>query len=135
MPILDEDGKAILKGKMYILPPEAENGVWTETILEEPPTLEKMQGIIGGYVEMVYSVRIGKAKGIGFLNIPDLGKFAFQMYVDEEGKLKKLPRNNVATNFYHNLYHLHQKRKLNAMPLDYLVGTAVILIGDAVLWT
>lgn len=50
------------------------------TILtDKPPTLEEAQAIVGGYVELI--------------NLPD----GSQMYVDEEGRLKKLLHNPDAS--------------------------------------
>jgi len=63
-------------------------------------SLEELQKYIGGYVE-----RINMFNGSA-------------MYVDEEGRLKKLPYNSFATKVL---------AKLGALPCDYIRGNALIV--------
>jgi uncharacterized protein DUF3846 len=65
------------------------------------PTLTQLQGHVGGYIELV-SIGGGKADGV----------------VNEEGKLRGLPFNPLATALYNN-------------PNDRIVGTMVVCCGKA----
>ena len=64
------------------------------------PRLEKMQSLVGGYIECVFIS--GAADGI----------------VNEEGKLRGLRENPLATELYNN-------------PNDEIVGTMLVLCGKA----
>lgn len=70
-----------------------------------PPTLEAVQAMVGGYVEMV-----------------SLFKGAAQMLVNEEGLLKQLAPNPVATQWAH---------AGGRTDISMIVGPAVILTGKA----
>lgn len=72
-------------------------------------TLEKIQGLVGGYIE----------------SVPWFTKFndePCQVWCDEEGKLKHYPMNETATKLWYN-----QARVGGG---DHLVGDIVILTGD-----
>jgi len=74
------------------------------TILTKaPPTLEEVQELVGGWVEMITL---------------DNGD---QMLFDEDGKLKGLPINEVATRL----------ARPAIFDQDYIVGHAVVLRDDA----
>jgi hypothetical protein len=72
------------------------------------PTLEEMQKIVGGYIQMIE---------IMFLNEPG------QMIMHEEGKIKGLPVNHKATAIA--LTHS------NISGDDWIVGDVIILMGRA----
>ena len=70
--------------------------------VEEKPTLEELQKLVGGYIEILYS--------------PD-GK---QIVINEEGKMQGLPINYEATKIWLGTKHWH----------DVIVGDAVVLEGN-----
>lgn len=63
-------------------------------------TLEEMQGIVGGYIQII---------NLGNGNV---------MVINEDGKLLNLPKNAHATII------AHQHKAI--FPLDYIVGTALV---------
>jgi hypothetical protein len=71
-----------------------------------PPTLQELQGMVGGYIERVELRELGDA------------------YINEEGKLQGQPYNDVAT----RLCHLYAAIATN----DVIVGPFVLTIGKAV---
>lgn len=72
------------------------------------PTLEEMQKIVGGYIQMIE---------ILFLNEPG------QMIMHEEGKLNNLPVNHKATAIALSMSNISRD--------DYIVGDVIILMGGA----
>jgi hypothetical protein len=92
-------------GVWLILPEhtELDGSQFTETT--KPPSLEELQAMVGGYVELVRLPRVG------------LG------WIHEEGKLEGLPFNSVATDLCRQLGALH--------PTDFIVGPFVITTGKA----
>jgi len=98
---------------------QLEDGEWGDIVVVHPngqyvlyncpPTLENLQALVGGYIEV----------------IPGFTKFNGQPCIvlgDEEGKLKHKPTNNRAT--------IEWARCLNGSG-DYLVGDIVVLTGAA----
>jgi uncharacterized protein DUF3846 len=76
-----------------------------------PPTLEELQAIVGGYIEVVALRHKGKIIG--------------QMIFNEEGKLEGLSYNAAAT-------FLAQTN--GGIPAsDFIVGPAVVLAGEAMI--
>ena len=76
-------------------------------ITNERPTLKEVRKLVGGYIEFVYS------------------DGDIQIICNEEGKLKKLPINEEATNYWFNQAN-------PSIFTDYfLVGDVVILKGKA----
>ena len=74
---------------------------------EEPLTLEQMQKLVGGYIQLV--------------ELPSSKK---QMVINEEGKLLNMPFNETATKLFHEEYpHLTE--------FDIICGDAIILSGKA----
>ena len=76
-------------------------------ISDKEPSLEKLQKLVGGYIEVAY----------------DDGKT--QIICNEEGKLHGQPFNSDAT--------MEWGKLINAEPRDILVGDVVILSGKALL--
>jgi hypothetical protein len=73
---------------------------------KEPLTLDQLQKLVGGYIELV--------------NLPESKE---QMIINEEGKLMGLPINSTATKIFHDNYpHLQH---------DWICGDAIILSGKA----
>lgn len=60
----------------------------TMTVYDVEPTLEEAQKAVGGYVELVDLYEIGEGC----------------LLVDEEGKLKRKPINELATKLYNKLF-------------------------------
>ena len=79
----------------------------TTIITGERPTLEEVQKLVGGYIEFVYS------------------DGDIQIICNEEGKLRELPINEEATNYWFNLM------TPSTFTNDFLVGDVVILKGKA----
>jgi hypothetical protein len=78
------------------------SGILEECVLDENCSmLEGLQTAVGGYIEVVYPLRLPKG---------------FTMIINEEGKLKGLPLNEVASWLYNRNY-----------PQDFIVGPAVIV--------
>ena len=72
---------------------------------QEPLTLEQLQKLVGGYIQVI-----------------ELHSQKKQMIINEEGKLMDLPRNDTATKIFHEEYpHLTE--------YDYICGDALILSG------
>lgn len=61
----------------------------TMTVYDVEPTLEEAQKVVGGYVELVDLYEIGEGC----------------LLVDEEGKLKRKPINELATKLYNKLFN------------------------------
>lgn len=72
------------------------------------PTLEEMQKIVGGYIQMIE---------IMFLNEPG------QMIMHEEGKIKELPVNHKATAIALSYSNIAKD--------DWIAGDVIILMGGA----
>ena len=72
------------------------------------PTLEEMQKIVGGYIQMIE---------IMFLNEPG------QMIMNEDGKVNGLPVNHKATAIALTMSGIDKE--------DYIVGDVIILMGEA----
>ena len=70
--------------------------------LEYEVELKKLQDLVGGYIEVV-----------------DLGRRRV-LIINEEGKLKHLPENRVATGIMYRY-----KGEENVMPGDYIAGNAI----------
>lgn len=66
----------------------------TVTVLEAPPSIAEMQRLLGGFIEHVRVVD----------HIKDNGHIIMtSMYVNEEGLINGLPRNDKATELYQRL--------------------------------
>tara|TARA_R110000787_G_scaffold67346_3_gene150925 strand:+ start:309 stop:566 length:258 start_codon:yes stop_codon:yes gene_type:complete len=74
-------------------------------LTEKEPTLERLQEMVGGYIQL--------------LELPDTGK---QMIVNEEGLLLGLSYNEKATEIY------YEENRHKASPI---LGDVVILSGSA----
>lgn len=74
------------------------------------PTLEELQEIVGGYIEIVYVMYGGKR---------------IQMIVNEDGHAMSLPLNREATHIYHATAALRGYRTEHP-----IVGDAVLLVGQ-----
>ncbi|WP_445677654.1 hypothetical protein [Pseudomonas putida] len=86
-----------------------------EIDLPEIPTLQALRSLIvphlaGGDLEKVGVLHDGKGT---------------DMFVDEDGLSKQLPRNNKATAIY-RAYHLKQNPGVDPEQLGFIAGTAVI---------
>lgn len=86
----------------YIVRPTDRNTIIECPFIErqEEPSLDELQRLVGGYIE--------------FVQVP----FPADAFVNEEGKLKGLPFNPLASALY-------------ASPSDNIVGTMVICCGKA----
>jgi hypothetical protein len=92
---------------LWIIRPEhdrLDRSLWTPTTT--PPTLAALQAAVGGYVELV---RLDEKVLLGWIN--------------EEGKLKGLPDNPLAT----ALCYMHDALDVG----DYIAGPMVITVGRA----
>lgn len=85
--------------------------------LEGQPTLEQVQALVGGYVEMVTQWT------------EDDGRPA-QMLANEEGLLKNLPPNSVATQMLTKIMGGPPPQLADG----FLRGAVVVLIGEDVVW-
>ena len=83
----------------------------TKVISDKEPTLKEMQKFVGGYIEIVTS-----ASG------------QEDIVLNEEGKLRGLPMNMVATTFW---LGEDWNDDTSAMQNDFIVGNAMILKGKA----
>jgi hypothetical protein len=79
----------------------------TTHIKDKPPTLEELQELVGGYIEVAYAPN------------------GDQIIMDEEGKLKNKPINWEATE------HWLGKKENYAIYPDVIVGDVIILSGNA----
>jgi hypothetical protein len=70
-----------------------------------PPTLEELQAFVGGYVEHVELRNVGHG------------------WLDEDGKMKGLPINQVATNLCHLSHAIARD--------DFIVGPFMLTVGKA----
>ena len=88
--------------------PGSQEGGYAKTIHKEESslTLEQLQKLVGGYIELI--------------NLPNSNE---QMIINEEGKLMGLSFNSTATKIFHENYpHLQH---------DTICGDAIILSGKA----
>lgn len=90
------------KKLIVILP----NGTAVALDAKDPITLEELQFMVGGYIETVAT------------HLPEIGTKRIIMIINEEGKLKGLPRNQAATVL------------ADIMPTDHIVGRAVLCKED-----
>lgn len=92
------------------------NGQTIRQERDDAPTLEELQAAVGGYIELVH---------VYYRGVP------CQMFVDEEGLLKKLPRNVAATELVYESASINAAKdrvRFNGR-VPYIVGDAVILDG------
>lgn len=75
-------------------------------------TLEELQALVGGFIEMV-------TLGISY---PDRKKERKALIIDEEGKLKNKPVNDLASVVWHSY-----ATRAGLMP-DHIVGDAVLVL-------
>ena len=83
----------------------------TKVISDKEPTLKEMQEFVGGYIQVVTGINGNE-----------------DIVINEEGKLKGLPMNVVATTMY---LGEDWNDDTSAMANDFLVGNAMILKGKA----
>lgn len=115
----DEEKILDLKGKSL------EEGEWSDIVVIRPhgeyvsykcdPSLENMQALVGGYIEVVPM-------------FSKIGSMSCLVLCDEEGKLKGKPVNNRATLEWAKCCPQLQQ---NGQFLDMLVGDIVVLTGKA----
>lgn len=91
---------------IVIMYTDGSQAIWE---VPKPPTLEEMQKLVAGYVELITP---GAAWD---------GQQA-EVYCNEEGKLKNMPVNALATKYI--------RTQIPAF-WDVLVGDVVLLVGDA----
>ena len=91
------------KKLIVILP----NGTAVALDAKDPIALDELQFMVGGYIETVPT-----------LNLPKMNGRRIIMVVNEEGKLKNLPRNTKAT------------RVAAISSVDYIAGRAVLCKED-----
>lgn len=60
-------------------------------------TLEELQKYVGGYIELLYALRLGECEKLGMAS---KGNNTLEMYINEEGKINDLPPNLIATILY-----------------------------------
>ena len=82
----------------------------TKVISDKNPTLKEMQEFVGGYIQVVNGVD------------------GSQIIINEEGKIKGLPMNMVATTMW---LGEDWDDDTSAMVNDFLVGNAMVLKGKA----
>jgi hypothetical protein len=86
---------------------------------DREPSLDQLKaGVGGGYLELVP----------GFTTIP-WGGIVMDCcaFCDEQGKLKGLPHNQIATDLW---YHAVQRQGGALPPADVLIGPIAVLFGD-----
>ena len=83
----------------------------TKIITDKEPILKEMQKFVGGYIQVVTSVNGNE-----------------DIVINEEGKMKGLPMNMVATTFY---LGEDWDAPTSALVHDVLVGNAMVLKGKA----
>jgi hypothetical protein len=102
-------GEATVKGKLTIVHPD---GRFEDEQLISAPSLARLQAIVGGFIEKVPDFEV-------------INGVRCEVLCNEEGKLRGLPRNPVATSLWAEAAGIAPGR----MP-DELVGAVVILTGD-----
>ena len=128
-----------MRGMIYVLVPQA---AWWRAELTEPPSLARLQELVGGYIEAVPHWTLFKP----LADIPGekaRGRaVSCVAYCDEEGKLNgKLPNTRATIEWDLGLRQLMDERGQQVMPdglcdprsgapSDYLVGQVVVVIGD-----
>lgn len=90
---------------------------------EKEPTYEEMKEMVGGYIEVVYLNFPEPIPDDEFIKAEDLKWYQEQMIVNEEGLLKHLPLNVVATRLYWSGTRPGHSQKI--------VGNAIHLKGSA----
>lgn len=85
------------------------DGTVTETEQDKSPSLEQLQEMVGGYIEVVPMFNDHRGEEC-------------VVYCDEEGKIKNKRYNQTATEWWNDC---------NTIGGDALVGDVVILVGDA----
>lgn len=93
-----------MKGTLYIIPADGEKAA-EERKLTTFPSLEELQGLVGGYIERV----------------PSFGSVDMIAYCNEEGKNNGLPINERATRLW---------KRFEPRVTDHLVGDVIFLSGD-----
>jgi len=106
-----------MKGTLILFKPEAVTPEVSQ--LNAPPTLEELRGFIGGgYLEAVPLFKT---------IVHDNGVHHCVAFCDDEGKLKKLPVNYLASMMWEQ-----SRMRANYSPVnDLLVGHVAVFIGDA----
>lgn len=103
-----------MKGRMMTI---AADGTMVVEQLDRAPSLERLQRIVGGYVEQVPAFDIVEEDGV---------RTRVVAFCNEEGKLEGLPANTVATKMW-----LKSAARVGVPVHDMLCGTVVVLSGDA----
>jgi hypothetical protein len=108
-----------MKGEFFVYKPG--HGEPERTVIDGEPTLEALQGAIGG----------GDLEAIQhFTKLPD-GRPCVA-FCDEHGKLKELPVNDAATAIWHaHIERVYGRPAMNAGYLDTLRGWVLCVTGDA----
>lgn len=102
------------------------SGEYTRVERIEEPSLKELQDAVEGYIEHISLMWNGK---------PAHG------YVNEDGKLRRLPNNTKATAVYHNIIQGHNDKQfqeykdLNEDPTDFIYWGADWIVGNMVIWT
>lgn len=107
-----------MRGRMLIVRPEGARPSIEVRELSGPPPLADLQSLVGGYLEAV--------PHFCQLLTPE-GRTVATAFCDEEGKLKGLPFNLLATAMW--------QASASGPTGDVLVGTVVIVTGDQELMT
>lgn len=105
-----------MRGTMVIIPAAGEPNEARE--LEQTPSLEELQTVVGGHIEAVVAFDT-----IAINNVV-LNCVAF---CDEDGNRKQLPVNDRANAFWE---HSRKRNGRQVHPGDRLVGPVVVLFGD-----
>jgi len=105
-----------MRGTMTVIEPESVS----VTHLTAAPDLEVLQSAVGGWIEQVPGFT-------SFLDVETKQRVACVAFCNEEGKLKGLPFNGLATLAWISAIHADA---FTVYP-DNLVGAVVVLTGDA----
>lgn len=103
-----------METKLKIIQP---NGEETEMVIDMAPcpTLHDIQAVLAPYFGRAYTERVNVLEDDGYTD----------MFVDEDGFAKGLPRNEKATAIYRRNW-LEQHPQVHPESMNCIVGTAVV---------
>lgn len=111
-----------MKGTALIYDPTHKNGPKEVHELDAPAKLELLQGAVGGHIEAVPGWNTVEHDGLTRECVA---------FCNEEGKLMSLPLNVQATFLWHRALPPPGLMKPDGSTADVLVGTIIVLYGDA----
>lgn len=102
-----------MKGQIIIITPDSTEATVERRDMTAPPSLPELQELVGGYIEL--------APMLNHFMTPQ-GLKPCVAFWNEDGRMLKLPRNNMATAIWSE-----SVPELRSQPI---VGNVVVLIGD-----